>query len=230
MSEQAPNQYAMTMVKGHLDLSSSNSITCEVDAVETTQLIPGQAVKLSNSFGGLPRIVKCAFDNDVVFGFINFTPKDKYFVKGSRCEVSLFGNVMYMEASAAIARGAMVALVLSGSKVVTQSGVQTVIGVALDKATLPGNLIRVIIQTPFKLTVGAGGVEGYTKDFIISDWIFSSPYYYIDFTHNLDTLTPLTVLYESTSEVYYDKTEVISSNLVRIFIIGTPFNGSVKII
>lgn len=78
---------------------------------------------------------------------------------------------------------------------------------------------------------GVGGaIAAYYSPFIVSTWVYSSPYYYIDFTHNLDTLTPLTVLYESTSEVYYDKTEVISNNLVRIFIIGTPFNGSVKII
>jgi hypothetical protein len=53
---------------------------------------------------------------------------------------------MFMEASAAIARGADLEIVPTGVKVVTKT-TGTSIGRALDKATADGDLIRVLIKT-----------------------------------------------------------------------------------
>jgi hypothetical protein len=56
-------------------------------------------------------------------------------------------DVMYMEASAAIARGAPVMPVVTGSKVATATVGKTVIGFAFDKASADGSLIRVYLKT-----------------------------------------------------------------------------------
>jgi hypothetical protein len=63
-----------------------------------------------------------------------------------------------MEAGAAIACGAKVMPVVSGSKVITAAGAtKSVVGVALDKAAADTNLIRVYI-----LGLGNDSVLGYT--------------------------------------------------------------------
>jgi hypothetical protein len=74
------------------------------------------------------------------------------------------------------------------------------------------------------------GIAAYYTTFLVANWVSSTPYYYIDITHNLGTTNPIISIYLGTQEVYIDHTEVLSNNLVRIFIIDSPFDGSIKII
>jgi hypothetical protein len=144
-----PNQFEQTVVKGKLDLSyNPNTIACEVDSSQSTALVAGQPVKLVDSVGGVPKVVAVAADTEVPFGFVNFNLKDREFAAYKPVEISHILNIMYMEASAAIARGATVAVVVSGQKVVTWTTGQAKIGIALDKAVNVGDLIRVEILAP----------------------------------------------------------------------------------
>ena len=170
MTDQQQNQYTMSPVKGLLNLCSSNHFACTIDATQVGTLYPGQPVKLYNRAGNPPYVVACTADYDDVFGFITFNPKDTGFKAGSVCDVSLYNDVMFMEASAPIARGVHLGLVISGTKVQTVVPGQTPIGIALDPAAANGDLIRVYIKTP------ADASEILTEsDPLFSYWLLHTP-------------------------------------------------------
>lgn len=146
------NQFAQAPYLGMIDLRFPyNSVSVLVDASQASALYSGSAVKMVDSIGGVPKVIGCSALSDSVLGFINFDIKTVQFVAGVPAEISMDGNVMYLYATAAIARGEQVVLDLS-----TNGGVQssagksgdTIVGWAFDKATAPGQLIRVFLKTP----------------------------------------------------------------------------------
>jgi hypothetical protein len=104
-----------------------------------------------DSAGGLPKVVPCSANSDEQKGFVNFDVKTVAFTAGSPAEISQDGNVMWLIATAAIARGAQVQLDISSpgcvAPVSASSGAD-IVGWAYDKATVAGQYIRVFIQTP----------------------------------------------------------------------------------
>lgn len=151
------NAFGMSVAKGQIDLrhGGGEPVSCAIDVTSTlgvdggAGLVPGQAVKLVNSAGGIPKVIECAADADDIFGFIVYDVKSSKFLRGDRCEVMGMRNgVMYMEASAAIARGAEVAIVVTGNKVVTAASGDRIVGRAFDAATAAGQMIRVTIDLP----------------------------------------------------------------------------------
>lgn len=147
---QVVNQFAISQEKGAMDLRfNPNVVSAQIDSAEAATLVPGQGVKMVDSANGVPKLIKCALNTDDVFGVLPFDQRRSSFVALDYVEVAAMrGNVIVMEASAAIARWARVMLVISGSKVVTASGTGTVIGRAYDKAAGSGSLIRVMLDLP----------------------------------------------------------------------------------
>jgi hypothetical protein len=140
------NQFGQLPVKGLVDLRYSlNTISCRVSSSESVALVPGQAVKLVDVAGGSPVITAVTSDFDSVFGVVNYNIRDASFAAGSAVEISSSLNIIYVEASAAIARGAAVMPVVTGQKVATATAAKTILGLALDKAAADGDLIRVIL-------------------------------------------------------------------------------------
>lgn len=143
------NSFALEPIAGGLDLQFQGSVvSARVKSDEATALIPVQAVKLVNSYGGIPEVTALAANTDPVFGFVAANPKDISFAAGARLELALQGTVMYMTAGAAIARGAKLEVVNSTKKVITNAGTNPVCGYAYDRAAADGDLIRVFIITP----------------------------------------------------------------------------------
>lgn len=144
------NQLAQIPVQGMMDLMiQPNIISCQVKSDEATALIPGQGVMLVDSLDGVPKVTAVGDDDDILFGFVAYTQKDKDFPAGAAVEIAFFrGSVMLMTASAAIARGAQVMVVVSGSKVATATTNKRIAGIALDKASANNDLIRVLIDLP----------------------------------------------------------------------------------
>jgi hypothetical protein len=143
---QSPNQFSQTVEKGVMDLRLNPSIIpCVVKSDESVALVPGQAVKLVDVAGGAPVVTLASADTDDIFGFVAYNIRNSSFAAGAAVEIcAIQGGVMYLEASAAIARGAEVMYVVTGQKIATASGVsKTIIGKALDKASGDGSLIRV---------------------------------------------------------------------------------------
>jgi hypothetical protein len=145
------NQFAQTPEKGQLDQHPQPAlIPCAVDSSQSTPLVPGQAVTIVDSAGGVPKVIAAATDTSDVWGFVPYDARKTSYAAGDYVEIAAFrGNVLYLEASAAIARGAQVMLVIAGSKVATAAGAgKRVVGRALDKATANGDLIRVYVDLP----------------------------------------------------------------------------------
>ena len=144
------NQFTQSVIQGQPDLKFSNqSISGQIDSTSNGDLVAGQSVKMVDSAGGIPKFVECAADSDDVFGFINYDYKKATFGVADKVEVSCMrGNVMYMTASAAIARNAKVSVVIASKKIVTSTGAMKVIGRTLDKASADGSLVRVLIDLP----------------------------------------------------------------------------------
>lgn len=147
---QNQNAFKQTTEQGVLDLRFNSSIvSCEIDSSSAGGLVPGQAVKMVDSLGGIPKVVECADDSDDVFGFISYNIKDSSFDAGMRVEVVYHrGGVMYMKASAAIARNGKVMIVVASKKVAPATSGNMIVGRAFDKASADGDLIRVLIDLP----------------------------------------------------------------------------------
>lgn len=148
----SPNQFAQTTYLGTIDLRFDfNTVSVQIDSTQATALYAGAAVKMVDSADGTPKVVGITAEGDSVLGFINFDIKTVQFVAGSLAEISMAGNVMYLYATAAIARGAQVTCDLStmgGVHTAAGNTGDTIVGWAYDKATAAGQLIRVFIKTP----------------------------------------------------------------------------------
>lgn len=146
------NQFAQSSVVGMVDLRFPyNSVSVQIDVSQSGSLYAGSAVKMVDSADGVPKVVGCTAASDEVLGFINFDIKTVAFVAGSMAEISMAGNVMYLYAQAAIARGAQVQLsVVSPGAVdpLSASSGADIVGWAYDKAASAGALIRVFLKTP----------------------------------------------------------------------------------
>jgi len=154
---QNQNQLAQSSQLGMIDLRFPyNTVSAQIDVSQATPLYAGWAVKMVDSADGVPKVVGCSAEDDEVFGFINFDIKTVQFVAGSLCELSLGGNVIYLYATAAIARMAKVQLDLSQTGGCVKTAADTgdcIVGWAFDKATAAGQLIRVFVKTPYFGTV-----------------------------------------------------------------------------
>jgi hypothetical protein len=142
------NQFNQSTVQGALDLKFGGAVvSCQIDVSSAGSLVPGTAVKVVDSAGGVPKVVEIAADTDEVFGFICYDQKQSNFDAYSPCEIALVngGACMFMTASAAIARNAVVCPVISGVKVKTSTGGGRDVGRAYDKAAADGELIRVLL-------------------------------------------------------------------------------------
>lgn len=143
---QLSNQFAPKVEKGQLTLDrNGNSLNCVVSANQATALVPAQAVLIEDATGDAIPVTDIAAITDAVFGFVTYNTRTDSYSAGDMVKIAKAGDVMVMEASAAISRGAQVMVVISGNKVATKTSTNTTIGIALDKAAADGDLIRVLI-------------------------------------------------------------------------------------
>lgn len=148
---QSMNAFVQSPEKGDkcLPTLADNVVTCQVDATIGSGVIKtGQAVKLVDSAGGVPKVLPVANVAEDVFGFVVRNLKLEEYKAGDKLEIAIEGTALYMEAGAAIARGAQVQVQVSGEKVVTHTSTNPIAGYAFDKALADGDLIRVIIKAP----------------------------------------------------------------------------------
>lgn len=147
---QSQNQFQMSSQLGMIDLRYDyNTISAQVDVSQVGSLYSGAAVKVVDSAGGVPKVIAVAANADEVFGFINYDIKSKAYVAGDSLEISQAGNVMFLYATTAIARGARCQLAIStngGVAAITTAGAD-IVGWALDKGAI-GDLIRVHLLVP----------------------------------------------------------------------------------
>lgn len=143
------NQFSLTPILGSLvQGTSSNVKTVRINPASTaTILVAGQAMKLSDVAGS--EIVVDAVASataDKVYGVILFNPKKNTHVKGDVVELACAGSVVWLETTAAIARGALVATDYTGPTVATDAvSTHQITGVCLSKPTATGQLAAIEI-------------------------------------------------------------------------------------
>lgn len=144
------NKFAPTEeIKGRRVLpANTDSVSGIVDASQADALLPGDPVKIVSTSAGLPHFAKAAV-GDVIAGFVEWNVIRPSYPAGKICQISMTGNVMYMEAGAAINAGALVNITNLTTVVVgAAAGAGSKIGLALEAATSAGQLIRVKIGEP----------------------------------------------------------------------------------
>lgn len=146
----SPNSFAQSPFVGVVDLTigSTNVIACIIDSSAGTNVYyPGQFVKVvANNNGGLPSVIGCSAITDKAFGAIKFNAKDLSYGAGSKCEVGMFGTVMWFYATGAITQMAEVCIDTKSPGGVQATGATaTIVGLAIDGAASYGSLIRVML-------------------------------------------------------------------------------------
>lgn len=156
-----PNSFAQSVISlGSLDLGYNyNTLSVQFDPAGSGTLVAGQAVVFSTAATGgrtsAPLVSPSLAQADHVVGFVNYNIKNAVFAPGDYLEISLDGNVMYLQACAAISRGQQViscpAAVANGNiggvTPVTGSSGFDVLGYALDTVAA-GAVVRIHLQTP----------------------------------------------------------------------------------
>jgi hypothetical protein len=144
------NQFRLSPVKGTLTGAPNfNIINCQVSDGETTDLVPGQAVKLKDDVNAQIIVTAATGASDDIFGFVAYDVRDTNKPEKGQVRIAIEGSVMYLEAQSVIARGAYLKYNPTGQIVEGQDGTTTRIGRTFDKTTTTDpKLIRVYIQTP----------------------------------------------------------------------------------
>lgn len=145
------NQFAMSPYPGMIDLNNgdNNIVPAIIDDSQINPLYVSARVYTANNSSGIPSVLANSLSTAPT-GFIVYDQKSQAYIAGDRCEIARNGVCMFMYATTVIAREALVALdpaTYYGVKALSSSG-NPIVGRAFDKATAPGQLIRVIILTP----------------------------------------------------------------------------------
>ena len=143
---QLSNQFKQTNEKGAADLAKNcNIYNVRIDPASVATLNAGAPVKIIDSAGDALTVDLATLATDDVVGFVKLISKTNEFTAGKYCEILSDGSGQIMEASAAIAKGALVEIVPTGVKVATRT-TGTVVGRSLSKASADGDLILVSIH------------------------------------------------------------------------------------
>ena len=152
-SSPSQNAFAMAPYLGMTDLPfNGNSLEVKFDPAGSGSLAPSQAVKWSTAANGQPMVVPSTAAADVVAGFVNYDIKSQSYNPGDKLQISLAGNVMYLQALAGVNRGTVLTSTPSGVTnggtgvvtAVTGNSGYPIVGYALDTTSAAG-LIRVML-------------------------------------------------------------------------------------
>lgn len=158
------NQFAMTGLKGKIAAGPGNTLSVQVyagsAATAAAPIVPGDFVKLVDVAANTI-IVDRAAVTDAIIGVVLVSPKKDGFIPLDNMEIAINGSIVNLESADAIARGADVEYTVSGAKVSTSAGTNTIVGVALDKASGANKLIRVLLKGSFAFspTVTGGTIN-----------------------------------------------------------------------
>jgi hypothetical protein len=145
------NALQMSPFIGMVDLKNMGDVVAvQVDASQASPILPGQALKIVASAGGLPKVVSCSANSDQCIGFANYDLKSTGYAAGDKLEMSTSDSVIYLYATTAIPRFARVTLDVSSPGavgVLVGSSGASIVGYAFDQGVI-GNLIRVKLTCP----------------------------------------------------------------------------------
>ncbi len=149
---QSLNQFSQTPQLGMLDAQSRGGTILSAQVSDNigagVTLSAGQPVKLDTTInGGVPQVLPLAADSDEAFGTVVYVLKDQSYGSGDRLEIALNGTIQFLQANAAVTRGAPVEVdITTAGNVAPSGGVNPILGRAVDGCGAAG-LIRVLLNT-----------------------------------------------------------------------------------
>lgn len=149
------NQFAKSIFVGQLDLMAGGigpSFTLRIDPDSAASDIEaGVGLKLvdggANDPNGVPLCDILGADTEIPFGARIYDLKNGIVQPGDIVQVSFDGNIQWMEAAAALTRGAEVALDVLNPGQVQAKGTDALYGRLLDKSFATGDIVRVLVGT-----------------------------------------------------------------------------------
>lgn len=147
---QNQNQFAQTPLLGQVDLVSgpNNVFAARIDPSSTAtaaQLQAGVPFKIVDVQGN-DIIVDVAAITEQAIGVMIYNPRKNQYAAGDIIELAGRGSVVYLETSAAIARGANVQAATATGLIATRTSTNFRVGKVLDKPTAANVLARVLID------------------------------------------------------------------------------------
>lgn len=147
------NQFAMGAEHGMLDLTTNPNpavMTARFHAIEGgAHVEPGEGVVLTDlgadDTPGPPIVQQRAAAGEAIMGVVILSTKENLRGDTDLVEIAGFGAVVWMRASAALARGAAVTLTVATPGYVEAVGGNELFGRLLDKASAADELVRVLI-------------------------------------------------------------------------------------
>ena len=145
---QNQNQFAQTPLLGMLDMTVNPAImSVKINPASTAAVLQsGQGFKIVDIAGTEIIVDQITAATDVVFGVSIYNPRKNLYVAGDTIEIATRGSVIYLETSAAIARGANVQMDYTGPTVATRASTNYRIGKCLDKPAAANVLARILID------------------------------------------------------------------------------------
>ena len=147
---QNQNQFAQTPLLGQVDMIAgpNNVLSVRIDPASVAtqaQLQAGSPMKIVDTVG-TDIIVDAAAITDLSLGVIVYNPRKNLYAAGDVVEVAARGSVVYLETSAAIARGANVQAATATGLIATRASTNFRVGKVLDKPAAANVLARVLID------------------------------------------------------------------------------------
>lgn len=141
------NQFDQSAERGQIALHNGESVVISAMIAPTYQgtLRSGDGITITAESRGLPKIVRTGSVSSKAAGFILFNPVKNVFKAGDRCEIMLTGGYMYMVASDTVDALTPVQYDPETGQIAYAVAESNKVGVSLDCAINPGDLIRVKI-------------------------------------------------------------------------------------
>lgn len=145
------NQFSITTLKGTLD--SGSSITCQYSSADPADPISaGEFVMLADVAAAVApavSVVKKGVDRASKYlGMVLTNPLKASWVSGDKLEVAILGTIAIVEAGSALASGVRLTYDPASPGVVLGAGPgESVVGIAMEKATAAGQLVRCLVLT-----------------------------------------------------------------------------------
>lgn len=145
------NQFKQTPMVGQLDWTVNNNVVpCRILATSSggALLVAGNAVKLVDSAGPVPIVDLVTGVTDTPWGVLVHNMKGDTFLAGQYVDVALQGSTIYLQTSAAIARGAKIQIDPTGPTVATLASPpnNASLGYSVDKPAAANAVTRFYIQ------------------------------------------------------------------------------------
>lgn len=145
------DQFAVTPLKAVVR-NADKGQRYDVQNLGAADLVPGDVVKLKDVAGDTIAVEKIAATTDLPFGMVEYeSAKGNLYHTKDMLTIASDYSIITCEASAAISAGAKVMPVIAGQKVAAATATNYAIGIALNKATANGDIIRVLLQKPEKV-------------------------------------------------------------------------------